>query len=99
MKNEAGIATCNSGLLKLSKVQRSVLLRDSGETIHMVQVTVSDIYEQKPRTLTYVCVFIQVLVSASEKAIVKSRKDHKSHKPGIKSKKYIPPTPPPAPPH
>ena len=41
IKNEAGtVATCNSRLLKLSKVQRSVLLRDSSETIHKVYVTI-----------------------------------------------------------
>ena len=34
MKNEADIEACNCRLLKLSNVHRSVLLRDSSESMH-----------------------------------------------------------------
>ena len=72
----------------------SVLLRDSGEPTHKAWITTSEIYTNKNPELSHTRVYL----FNSQRQTKSGRKDHRSHKPGTKSKMDIPPTLPPAPP-
>ena len=96
MKNEAGIATCNSRLLKLSKVQFCSEI----EVNQYIKYTY--LYQRYIRTESQnsrIHALIYSIPSDSQKSRVKSHEDYKSRKPGTNSKKYRPPTLPPALPH